>query len=98
VSATLQLFGGLTGTTRTATLQDPLPELTWGYEIDAAARTVTFTANDSDHRIPLPLEPMLGTVGAAPERGEVRSTAVPDTFGGNMDTPSCGPGPPATSA
>ena len=87
VSTTLPLFGGLTGTTRTATLQDPLPELTWVYEIDSAARTVTFNANESDHRIPLPLEPMLGTVGVAPERGEVRSTAVPDTFGGNMDTP-----------
>ncbi|GAA1167899.1 acetamidase/formamidase family protein [Pseudonocardia alaniniphila] len=87
VSTTLPLFGGLTGTTRTATLQDPLPELTWVYEIDSAARTVTFNANESDHRILLPLEPMLGTVGVAPERGEVRSTAVPDTFGGNMDTP-----------
>jgi acetamidase/formamidase len=87
VSTTLPLFGGLTGTTRTATLQDPLPELTWVYEIDSAARTVTFNANESDHRIALPLEPMLGTVGVAPERGEVRSTAVPDTFGGNMDTP-----------
>jgi acetamidase/formamidase len=87
VSTTIPLFGGLTGTTRTATLQDPLPELTWVYEIDSAARTVAFRANDSEHRILLPLEPMLGTVGVAPERGEVRSTAVPDTFGGNMDTP-----------
>jgi acetamidase/formamidase len=87
VSTNLPLFGGLTGTTRTATLQDPLPELTWVYEIDSAARTVRFEALESDHRILLPLEPMLGTVGVAPERGEVRSTAVPDTFGGNMDTP-----------
>jgi acetamidase/formamidase len=87
VSTTLPLFGGLTGTDRTATLQEPLPELTWVYEIDAAARTAMFTANDSDLRLPLPLDPMLGTVGVAPARGEVRSTAVPDTFGGNMDTP-----------
>jgi len=30
---------------------------------------------------------MLGTVGVAPAAGEVRSSLVPDTFGGNMDTP-----------
>jgi acetamidase/formamidase len=35
----------------------------------------------------LPIEPMLGTVGLAPAAGEVRSSLVPDTFGGNMDTP-----------
>ncbi|HET6499611.1 MAG TPA: acetamidase/formamidase family protein [Amycolatopsis sp.] len=87
VSTTMPLFGGLTGTTRTATLQEPLPELTWLYEIDSGKRTVTFAAVESEHRLVLPLDPMLGTVGVAPERGEVRSTAVPDTYGGNMDTP-----------
>jgi acetamidase/formamidase len=30
---------------------------------------------------------MLGTVGVAPPAREVRSSLVPDTFGGNMDTP-----------
>jgi acetamidase/formamidase len=30
---------------------------------------------------------MLGTVGVAPARREVRSSLVPDAFGGNMDTP-----------
>ena len=30
---------------------------------------------------------MLGTVGVAPAGGEVRSSLVPDRFGGNMDTP-----------
>jgi acetamidase/formamidase len=87
VSTTLPLFGGLTGTPRTAMLQEPLPELTWVYEIDAGKRAVTFAAVESDHRFLLPLDPMLGTVGVAPERGEVRSTAVPDSYGGNMDTP-----------
>jgi acetamidase/formamidase len=87
VSTTLPLFGALTGTTRTATLQDPLPELTWVYEINPEKEIVTFAARDSEHRIDLPLEPMLGTVGLAPALKEVRSTAVPDYFGGNMDTP-----------
>jgi acetamidase/formamidase len=87
VSTTLPLFGALTGTTRTATLQEPLPELTWVYEINADKRIVTFQARETEHRIDLPLEPMLGTVGVAPALREVRSTAVPDNFGGNMDTP-----------
>ena len=30
---------------------------------------------------------MLGTVGVAPAGGEVRSSLVPDRFGGNMDSP-----------
>ena len=30
---------------------------------------------------------MLGTVGVAPAGGEVRSSLVPERFGGNMDTP-----------
>jgi acetamidase/formamidase len=33
------------------------------------------------------MDPMLGTVGVAPAAGEVRSSLVPDSFGGNMDTP-----------
>lgn len=86
-SATIPYFGGLTSTDRTATLQDPLPERTWIYEVDSARQTVGFQAQGSDLEIALPIEPMLGTVGVAPAAGEVRSSLVPDTFGGNMDTP-----------
>jgi acetamidase/formamidase len=85
-SAAIPFFGGLTSTDRTATLQDPLPDITWIYQVDAARRTVAFDARHSDHRIELPLEPMLGTVGVAPAGGEVRSSLVPERFGGNMDT------------
>jgi acetamidase/formamidase len=35
---------------------------------------------------------MLGTVGVAPAGREVRSSLVPDKFGGNMDTPEMRPG------
>jgi acetamidase/formamidase len=85
-SAAIPFFGGLTSTDRTATLQEPLPDMTWIYQVDAARRTVAFEARHSDHRIELPLEPMLGTVGLAPAGGEVRSSLVPERFGGNMDT------------
>jgi acetamidase/formamidase len=86
-SAAIPFFGGLTSTDRVATLQEPLPDTTWIYQLDRARRTVAFEARHTDHRIELPLEPMLGTVGVAPAGGEVRSSLVPDRFGGNMDTP-----------
>jgi acetamidase/formamidase len=86
-SCTIPLFGGLTSTDRTATLQDPLPERTWIYEVDSDRGTVGFQAQSSGLRLELPMDPMLGTVGVAPAAGEVRSSLVPDSFGGNMDTP-----------
>lgn len=87
VSAAIPLFGGLTGTDRTPTLQEALPDTTWIYDVDSARRTVAFAARHSDLTVELPLEPMLGTVGVAPPGGEVRSSLVPERFGGNMDTP-----------
>jgi acetamidase/formamidase len=86
-SAAIPFFGGMTSTDRVVTLQDPLPDTTWIYELDRDRFTVTFAARHSEHRIELPVEPMLGTVGVAPAGGEVRSSLVPDRFGGNMDTP-----------
>jgi acetamidase/formamidase len=86
-SSTIPFFGGLTSTDRTATLQDPLPERTWIYEVDQERWTVGFQAQSTDMWLELPIEPMLGTVGLAPAAGEVRSSLVPDMFGGNMDTP-----------
>ena len=86
-SAAIPFFGGMTSTDRVVTLQDPLPDTTWIYQLDRDRRTVAFEARHTEHRIELPLEPMLGTVGVAPAGGEVRSSLVPDRFGGNMDTP-----------
>src|SRR5690348_219671 len=91
-SAAIPFFGGLTSTDRVATLQDPLPDTTWIYELDRARNTVTFAAAHSDLRVDLPMAPMLGTVGVAPPGGEVRSSLVPERFGGNMDTPQMRPG------
>jgi len=86
-SAHIPFFGGMTGTDRVVTLQDALPDLTYIYELDRARQTVTFVAHTGDFSVDLPLAPMLGTVGVAPAGGEVRSSLVPDRFGGNMDTP-----------
>ena len=86
-STTIPFFGGLTSTDRTATLQQPLPEVTWIYQLDRSRRTLGFEAAHSHHHLELPLQPMLGTMGVAPAAGEARSALVPDKFGGNMDTP-----------
>jgi acetamidase/formamidase len=86
-SSTIPFFGGLTSTDRTATLQEPLPERTWIYHLDSTRNTVGFVSHDGRVRLELPVEPMHGTVGVAPAAREVRSSLVPDTFGGNMDTP-----------
>ncbi|MFP5314048.1 MAG: acetamidase/formamidase family protein [Actinomycetes bacterium] len=86
-SATIPFFGGLTSTDRTALLQEPLPDTTWIYHLDSERNTVGFESRFGDFRLELPVEPMLGTVGVAPPGGEVRSSLVPERFGGNMDSP-----------
>jgi acetamidase/formamidase len=86
-STTVPLFGALTSTHTTASLQPPLEERVWIWQLDRTRRTTLFRARDSDIEVELPLEPMHGTVGVAPANLEVRSALVPDAHGGNMDTP-----------
>ena len=87
VSSTFPHFGALTSTNLTATLQPPLDERVWVYDVDRTRRTVTFHAHHGDYSVELPLEPMHGTVGVAPGAFEARATITPDAHGGNMDTP-----------
>ncbi|MDQ6848050.1 MAG: acetamidase/formamidase family protein [Candidatus Dormibacteraeota bacterium] len=86
-STTVPLFGALTSTHLTATLQEPLPEIVWMWELDRQARTCRFQAGEGEFSVDLPMVPMHGTVGVAPANLEVRSALVPDAHGGNMDTP-----------
>jgi acetamidase/formamidase len=86
-STTVPLFGALTSTHATATLQPPLPERVWIWRLDRERRTCRFSAADSDVQVDLPMDPMHGTVGVAPANLEVRSALVPDAHGGNLDTP-----------
>lgn len=87
VSTTVPLFGALTSTHLTATLQDPLPEVVWIWQLDRSANTCRFEARFGDFQVDLPMSPMHGTVGVAPANLEVRSSLVPDAHGGNLDTP-----------
>jgi acetamidase/formamidase len=86
-ATTVPFFGALTSDAYTATLQEALPEIVWLYELDRAARTVTYHARSADLAIVLPMDPMHGTVGVAPAAFESRSSLVPDSHGGNLDTP-----------
>lgn len=80
-------FGALVGTDRTAMLGPDFPESTWRYEVDAQRSTARTTSRDGKLGWQVPLAPFLGCLGVAPSLGEVRSTIVPGTFGGNMDCP-----------
>jgi amidase len=77
-------FGGLTGTTFTALLNDPLPEVVRKVEVDE--RYVHWS-----ERIKLPYAPFIGTIGVAPELDSI-SSLTPSTHGGNMDLPDIAPG------
>lgn len=86
-SSAIPFFGGMTSTPLTPSLQDALPECTWIYQADLERKLVRFSALHSDFELDLPMDPMLGTVGVAPPAREVRTSLVPGSYGGNMDTP-----------
>ena len=87
ISSSFPGFGALNGTDRTAMLQPDLPETVWFYEVDRARGVARTKSTDGKTTWEVPLAPFLGCLGVAPANGEVRSTIVPDSFGGNMDCP-----------
>ena len=80
VSAQIPYFGGLTSTTLTRTLQDPLPEKVWIYRKQPNGR---FAYSDKFSIAP---SPFMGTIGTAPDL-EALSALTPFSHGGNMDVP-----------
>ncbi len=84
VTALIPEFGGLTGTSHTATLDAPLPESTRILPIEDGYLRF-------NEKISLPLEPFLGTMGTAPDL-EAISSLVPGYWGGNMDCVETGAG------
>lgn len=77
-------FGGLTGTTYTALLNDPLPEKVRKINLDE--KHVYWS-----ERVTLPYRPHIGTLSLSPEIDSINSL-TPDAHGGNMDLPDMGPG------
>jgi acetamidase/formamidase len=87
ISSSFPGFGALNGTDRTAILGADLPETVWFYQVDRARGIARTHSQDGKLSWQVPLAPFLGCLGVAPGNGEVRSTIVPDDFGGNMDCP-----------
>jgi acetamidase/formamidase len=87
ISAFSPGFGALVGNDQTAMLGTELPEATWRYDVDSTRKFARTSSADGKHVWEVPLSPFLGCLGVAPAGGEVRSTIVPGTFGGNMDCP-----------
>ncbi len=87
ISSSFPGFGALNGTDRTAILGADLPETVWFYQVDRARAIARTRSQDGKLSWQVPLAPFLGCLGVAPGNGEVRSTIVPDDFGGNMDCP-----------
>jgi acetamidase/formamidase len=79
-------FGALNGTDRTAILGADLPEKVWFYDVDLGHGIARTKSLDGKSSWDVPLAPFLGCLGVSPGQ-EVRSTIVPDFFGGNMDCP-----------
>jgi acetamidase/formamidase len=87
VSVLIPYFGGLTSTDFTRTLQEPLPERVWIWNlVDGGATLVNEKLG-----VELPWEPFLGTLAVAPDL-EAITALSPGPFGGNMDVPDVKPG------
>ena len=68
----------------------PRSRATWA--IDRNARTVTLQDPPAGFDVTLPLAPMIGCFGVAPNGGQAISTATSAEHGGNMDYRRLGPG------
>jgi amidase len=86
VSVLIPYFGGLTSTNFTRTLQEPLPERVWIWDlVDGGDNLV-----NEELGVKLPWEPFLGTLAVAPDLEAITALA-PGPFGGNMDVPDVKP-------
>jgi amidase len=87
VSVLIPYFGGLTSTNFTRTLQEPLPERVWIWDlVDGGTNLI-----NEELGVTLPWEPFLGTLAVAPDLEAITALA-PGPFGGNMDVPDAKPG------
>lgn len=87
VSALIPYFGGLTSTPMTRTLQEPLPEKVWVWDLVDGGNKI----RNDDLGVELDWQPFMGTLAVAPDL-EAISALAPGPFGGNMDVPDVCPG------
>ncbi|MGH2819852.1 MAG: acetamidase/formamidase family protein [Actinomycetota bacterium] len=86
VSCLIPYFGGLTSTIFTRTLQEPLPERVWIWELTDGG-----TLSNEELGVEVPWDPFMGTLAIAPDLEAITALA-PGPFGGNMDVPDVKPG------
>ncbi len=86
VSAMIPYFGGLTSTEMTRTLQEPLPERVYVWQLRDGNRLYS-----EDLDVEVPWNPFMGTLAVAPDLEAITALA-PGPFGGNMDVPDVKPG------
>ncbi|MFI9492202.1 MULTISPECIES: acetamidase/formamidase family protein [Streptomyces] len=84
-------FGALSGTRGSPNLQPETRERVWIWRTDPESGTVATTTEDG-RPLQVPLRPFHGTVAVAPAHGEVRTSTVPDAYGGNLDIPAVAAG------
>src|SRR5262249_2038408 len=82
----------INSTNYTPMLNPPIKEKIWFYPIDHSTNTATFQALDSKFAVKIPLHPFFACIAVPPAGGEARSSAVPEAFGGNMDSPDASAG------
>ena len=87
VSVLIPYFGGLTSTNFTRTLQEPLPERVWIWDLVDGGHNLV----NEELGVKLSWEPFLGTLAVAPDLEAITALA-PGPFGGNMDVPDVKPG------
>ncbi len=85
VSCLIPYFGGLTSTSATRTLQDPLPERIWLWSLRDGR------LHNKELDVTVDWRPFMGTFAVAPKL-EAISALAPGPFGGNMDVPHVSPG------
>ena len=87
VSVLIPFFGGLTSTNLTRTLQEPLPEWVWIWDLEDEGNNLV----NEELGVKLSRESFLGTLAVAPDLEAITALA-PGPFGGNMDVPEVKPG------
>jgi hypothetical protein len=98
-STTIPFFGALTGTDRTALLQEPLPELTWIYQLDRVRNTLLFEARrGATSAWSCPWPPCSVPSASRPPDGRCAAPWCPTSSAATWTPPRCAPVPPSTWA
>lgn len=87
VSCIIEYFGGLQSNAVTRTLQAPMAEKVWLWQVRDNGKTLY----SEQLRLSIPANPFCGTCATAPDL-EAVSALTPGPFGGNMDVPDVKPG------